>query len=307
MRVRLAAAIFLFVCGASAAMAEGGNPFTLACEEGSYMTGFEGRAGAWIDKVTIHCAKWNAKTLKLGEPVSQSSSQGFAGWSDKGNPTDAHCPRGRLIAGPWTMRYTLDDDTVVLHSILFNCRTPGQQEKFGWSDVYDWFHFGSDFPPRRVGDEPHPGCPDGEVATGIDGRSGLYVDYRLRIICGPAPKAPAIKATKPIGAAEQTGRGCSSVRKGGGLIGSGLPPPPEPPPPSPLVEMAETTNDTDVYRRLINGSFVRADDDPDHFLPKGFAAPVILKEGGWWKLELNNVPFGPGGEGWVAADQLKLK
>ena len=194
--VRLMTATIVFVCSTSATMAEGGNPFTLACADGSYLTGFEGRIGAWIDKVTIYCAKWNDIQLDVSASMG---AKGFPGWSDKGNPADVSCPRGWLIAGPWSTRYTRDDDILVLHSIAFNCRPPPGAEQADLAEV----KFGSAFPVKRrkgahddLFKDTDSECPDDEVATGIEGRSGLYVDL-LRILCGPAPKYNNFRVADP--------------------------------------------------------------------------------------------------------------
>lgn len=311
--VRVAVAAASLACAVGVATA-GGNPFALTCEEGSYLTGFEGRVGAWIDKVTIYCAKWNDIQLDVS---SSMGAKGFAGWSDGGNPGDASCPRGWLIAGPWSTRYTRDDDILVLHSIAFNCRPPPGGEQADLAPV----KFGSTFPITvRKGahddlfNEFNSECPDGEVATGIEGRSGLYVDS-LRILCGPAPKYnnPRV-ANRKGGDLINAPPPPSANRKGGDIILASGRAQPNTPPPPPSPPMAVTTDDTDVYSRIVViidnkqvVTFNRTDDDPSHFLLKGFVAPLLAKEGGWWKLELKDVAFAPGGEGWVASDQLKMK
>jgi len=65
------------------------------------------------------------------------------------------------------------------------------------------------------------------------------------------------------------------------------------------------TSDTDVFRKTSDGRFVRLGSAGD-FLPKGFVAPVIVQQQGWWQLELKTLAFVPGGAGWVAADHLEL-
>ena len=186
--VRLAAAAALFVGSANAAMADhgarwtvGGTPFRLPCEEGSYLTGFEGHIGAWIDKVTIRCAKWNAKAHTLEGSVSRSDL-GFAGWSGGGDPVEASCPSGSLIAGPASTYYTKDGG-FVLHTISFNCTSHRGE---GWGDAVVSINFGSESESDSTSILEETRCGQGTVATGIEGQSGKFVDY-LRIICGNAP------------------------------------------------------------------------------------------------------------------------
>jgi hypothetical protein len=180
--VGLAAAAALFAGSAHAAMAEHGDtPFRLLCEEGSYLTGFEGHIGAWIDKVTIRCAKWNAKAHTLEGSVSRIDL-GFAGRSGGGDPVEASCPSGSLIAGRWSTRYTTDGG-FVLHTIGFNCTSHRGE---GWGDDVVSINFGSDSESHSTQMLENGRCGQGTVATGIEGRSGEFVDD-LRIICGNAP------------------------------------------------------------------------------------------------------------------------
>jgi len=286
-----------------------GSPFEVECERGSYLAGFEGRAGAWIDNLRIVCARWDAARGKLEPPAVFEGKQ--IGWSQGGEPTREKCPIGEGITGVYVQRYSRDDSAYVLHTIEFHCvgAVNGTRPL--------WRKFGSTSPIDTgwKDHKPDDGCPEGYLATGIYGRSGEFVDRFFGWVCRRRPvpfpdvdtkvsdaaKAKSYNSKWAVGGTRRIGN--DVVMGGVDVVAGGN----SPPPPQPTVAMAETTSDTDVYRKTGNGNFVRTDNDPDHFLPKGFVAPVLAKEGGWWLLELKTIPFAPGGEGWVAADQLKTK
>src|SRR5262245_48957572 len=47
---------------------KGGNPKRVDCEAGSYVIGFSGRAGDWLDNISALCAHWNSDTGSLQPP-----------------------------------------------------------------------------------------------------------------------------------------------------------------------------------------------------------------------------------------------
>lgn len=303
MWVRLSVMAVLVTSGIGAAMAE---DFRHDCPPGSYLTGFVGHSGEWIDKMAMACSQWDAARGRLAK---HKTFENFAGRSDGGGEQERHCPEGRVVSAIESQYARWGEDGIpVLHNVVLKCHPASP-------DGEPPLKFGSGSPikprPKSPFDSPvertfPSACADGYVGVGIYGRHELFVGW-LGLVCGPAPKASPVSATKPIGPNAHRDT-MVSKRKGGDLaVGSdsgGDAPPPPPPPPQ--VAMAETTNDTDVYRKSANGAFVRTDDDPSHFLPKGFAAPLLAKEGGWWLLDLKDVDFVKG-EGWVAADQLKMK
>lgn len=305
---RWIASVAMLACSTGAAKAEERDT-SIECWKGSYLTGFTGHAGHVIDTMSIICARWNPDRGRLDKPIV--TTRGLIGRSDGGDPLDdVECPRGSAVAGGYSYVYARHDGVEALHHFDFNCRPVGgdgglQPRRFGSNSNAEIV-----FKPasRRQ-------CADGDLATGIKARHGEFI-LEWQLICTRGPGA--IVLTKPAGTgvlrdrvvASRTG---GSLEKGDSIIvgDSGTPstpPPPSQPPPPPPQDKAEARNDTDVYRRVVTPDgkviFERFDDDPGHFLPQGFVAPVLAKEGGWWKLDLKNVDFVKG-DGWVAADQLK--
>ncbi len=165
--------------------AVGGAPYDVICAPDSYLTGFSGRAGAWIDQMAIVCSPWRAREKRLGEPAALADQ--MIGRSAGGEEISANCPAGWIISGPYTPRFSDWDDGVLVHSIEFNCTPPEIEPAQRVPRA-----FGSSSPLanmyRRWPGQPETACPSGEFATGIHGRSGLFVDS-FGLICGPPPDA----------------------------------------------------------------------------------------------------------------------
>lgn len=298
--LRLFTLTAMFAGAAASATAE---PYREECPAGSYLTGFEGRAGDWINQIQLVCARWDAPLARLKAPFTMKAEEDTVGRSNGGNPKRADCPLGWFVDN--TDRITWSDDkTPMLHSFLFTCRPPGEL-------LRSYASFGSKSPIERPPgyDErvaPDTTCFPGKAATGIEGEHGEFV-FSFALICVDPPKATPLAGAKVNDAAKaKTYNGKWAVsgtsRVGNDIVGA--PGAAEPTTPSPA-PMARTTSPTDVYRKTIDGKFVRTDNDRSHFLPEHTVWALLAKEGGWWKLELKNITFAPGGEGWVAAADLE--
>jgi hypothetical protein len=162
----------------------GGNGFRVECPSGSYLTGFSGRAGAWIDTMTIACSPWLPGERRLGDPTLLEDRS--VGTSGDGEPTASGCPAGWVILNE-TLLFSQWDDSGLLHSITFDC-TPVEA---AWRQIIPR-SFGSRAPHTKQRPEwgyspvKYHLCPRGEFATGIHGRSGLFIDA-FGLICGSAP------------------------------------------------------------------------------------------------------------------------
>lgn len=173
----------------------GGAPYRVECARGSYITGFAGRAGAWIDSMMIVCSPWRARERKLGEPEILADQ--LVGRSGGGEETSASCPAGWVVSGAYTPRFSdWDDDSVLLHSIEFNCTPPefSPERRVPRAFGSDWSLAKMD---RRWPGHPGTACPAGEFATGIHGRSGHFVDT-FGLICGAPPDAVLCAAGRLI-------------------------------------------------------------------------------------------------------------
>jgi hypothetical protein len=181
-----------------------GGPFRIACPGGSFMTGFEGRTGAWIDHFRIVCASFDASTRQLTNPLAVAATIGVSGG---GGPSSAACPSGWAISGIQYQETKGDGPSDVGHSIGFTCAATVGTERVAR-------HFGPLSTPEErskpfsplgtpfgsAGYDPSV-CPGGEFAIGLYGRSGKFVDA-IGLICVPLPAAPIPQAATPAPTAE---------------------------------------------------------------------------------------------------------
>ena len=294
---RWVASVAIFICSAGIALAEEEKEeeISIACWEGSYLTGFTGYAGYVIDRMSIVCARWNPDRGRLDKPVY--TTPGLIGRSNGGDAIDEQCPRGWAVAGGYSYDYARHDGGEVLHHFDFNCRPVGgeggpQPLRFGSrSNAEIVFRPNS----RRQ-------CADGELATGIKARHGDFI-LEWQLICARPPSVILLPKQSGSGRDILRDRGAPMTRKGGGVIVGdpgpvNTPPPPESTPP--VVKFATTKAPVDVLE-LPDGKKYGGDGD---FLPAGIGFPVIEERPGWCKLKVN-FPFVPGGEGWVTATFLE--
>jgi len=67
----------------------GGGPFHIQCD--GFVTGFEGRTGAFIDQFRILCGSYDANTKQI---QNRGPLQITIGTSDGGGPASVACPAG---------------------------------------------------------------------------------------------------------------------------------------------------------------------------------------------------------------------
>jgi hypothetical protein len=167
---------------------KGGGPFRIRCEPGSFITGFEGHTGAYVDHFRIQCGSFDRVTRRITPrgalPIQIGNSGG-------GGPSSASCPAG-WAAFAMELQTTKDG---FVHHIAFRCAPPVGPETI-------WRTYGPTTPVATSGTgsfsehyDPQA-CPPFEFAVGIQGRSGLYVDA-LGLICEPLPAAPAAAPPPP--------------------------------------------------------------------------------------------------------------
>ena len=198
----------------------GGNFFAAVCPAGQYVVGFAAQAGAWIDGVAPLCATY----LPGPGTFAKGQSAGFHG-THGGSPQTQLCSSGgavtRLLLGVLFEKGGVFTSTQVTYIdyIGFECA--------------NIFGQGKESHCVATGDpcvelDNIVACPSGELATGINGRTGAYLDA-IGLICGPAPRPVILGKAKP-----QKQEPPPNVLKGNGKIVT-LPatqPPAPPPPPS---------------------------------------------------------------------------
>jgi hypothetical protein len=156
----------------------GGNAFYQLCPEGSFLSGFYGRAGDFVDTLSFWCSRWNPDTRQLEKAVPQRYPN-IIGVSGGGEDQSRKCPDGFVIRGAELV--TLTSANQLLDRFEFEC-TSFTDPKPGGPRIA--FTSGDD----RGG--PSSGwlfCPDGELATGLHGRSGLFID-RVGLVCDVTPQ-----------------------------------------------------------------------------------------------------------------------
>ena len=181
--------------------APGGAPFRVTCE-GGYVSGFEGRSGAFIDHVRVVCSTWDAGARRFRH---RGPVQIQLGTSQGGGPTSARCPEGWAVARiSFQNTWRGTEQNGFVHHIHFLCASATS------ADVV-WRTFG---PNGEVTPPSPPGftagkllnrtsemaCPAFEFATGLHGRAGTHLDA-LGLSCGTVagvgPAAPSAATPPP--------------------------------------------------------------------------------------------------------------
>ena len=171
---------------------QGGGRFSSYCPRDTFLIGIVGRTGDWIDAIQPICAGWNTSTQAFNGAVTGATSGGSGG-----GPATLVCPGGMAIKGWEIARIAVSNGQVVRY-VLPRCEAVLPDRAGGQS-------------PGRFGGHGAPGpadlmayeCPPGQMANGLYGASGAYVDS-LGLKCeeqpfvlgrpvpapGPLPRSP---------------------------------------------------------------------------------------------------------------------
>jgi hypothetical protein len=204
---------------------EGGNNYRVECPAGAFVVGFRGRSGDWVDRLQVVCSPWNGNTL--GNPQVLPTVLGNSGG---GYPNDAYCP-GAAVVVALTPSFTTKRGEYVgfLDDLAAECFDVGLRN-VGQGPAYrPSLRSSGGQRPVGIGASFHAKpdqqrCPDGELASGVHGRAGLFIDS-IGLICGPAPwggggiaigraRNPTARAIERAGQVNQVG-----VATGGSVIG----------------------------------------------------------------------------------------
>lgn len=161
----------------------GGYPFRTECPKGSYLIGFEGRAGQWFDRLNTLCAPWVHKANVFGPAtVGPSIGDSRGGRTVFGNCNGSGLKNAAIRA--WTIQ-TLSSANRFISKLDIFCVSvgpPGPPRAFSLgTPTRDSSAFVSN---------TEQNCPAGEIATGIHGRAGLFVDAIGLVYAPFPPKAP---------------------------------------------------------------------------------------------------------------------
>jgi hypothetical protein len=150
----------------------GGGPYKLQCPSGMAMVGIKGRFGAWVDAVAPVCAVWVAGSRTLGEIDDQPGTGGGGGGS-----AVMRCSGRRGVATGVAV-WQADNEDRSVGRIVLECGDylqPGVRRPLNPAAV---MAFGESMGSGRV----NLRCGPGEVAVGLLGRSGRFVD-RIGLLC----------------------------------------------------------------------------------------------------------------------------
>ena len=179
----------------------GGSEFRAQCPNGSYLVGFNGKTGAWVERISPVCAPWLRGSQTLGAPsVGQEVTTICR--DSRSNTFAIHYMNiavlksaNRLVQSIWAGCQSLTTSPLGSVRLEFGSRPPAP-------------------PGQDVGDQPecitcpdktppiysNQVCPAGEAGVGIRVRAGQFVDA-VGLICGPIPAklgSPATKLPRPL-------------------------------------------------------------------------------------------------------------
>ena len=176
----------------------GGEYFRADCPKGSYLVGLDGKAGGWVDRIATVCAPW----LPAQQIFGATTVGKYHGTSRGGKPRQTICSGAGInnrAVQSWTVEILRSDNKFV-QSVQGHCTSlgsPASTARWGFGSLTEYPEPSTLFPlyyPDDALRRTHV-CPAGEMAVGIHGRAGFFVDA-LGLICGPLPQGPGEPATK---------------------------------------------------------------------------------------------------------------
>ncbi len=189
----------------------GDAPFRDDCTAGQYLIGLKGRAGAWIDQVGLICAPIQA------DLTSGPKSYGPARGGNGGTPVDQYCASG-TVATSMSLHFTKDMKQVF--SIDLTCtsvRTWQEQQPPASLEPVNLVT-ATDNLDVDPGANPTQTCPQGEVASGLNGQYGRHVNA-LGLICDEFKVASAAPSSGfQVGG--DIGAKWQSLGAAGGILGA---------------------------------------------------------------------------------------
>lgn len=290
MRIEQRTAIALFVLLAAPCVANttelpeqggnGGERFRSECAPGSFLIGMQARHGDWIDQVRPVCATVDENMVR-GPGVPLADLFGGQG-GDSFSATQ--CEDGLGMAGMSVSMITdpgFGRNTGVVHSIRWSCHSvippyAAPEARYGVRSIQANTRRNSDILFDETSDSRYfhldfHECPPGELAVGIWGHAGVFVDA-IGLICGPGPR-PA--EAPPPQTQLQTSVSSESGMRLGTSVTVGTPSSPEPVVAAP----AQTPAPTGVYPAMPTAGIYQPDNTmlynyPFISVPGGPPAPL---------------------------------
>lgn len=165
-----------------------GQAVRAECPIGSFLVGFAGQTGAWIDRIAPVCEPLSADKQRLGKFTIGS----MVGTSMGGKPDHAQCPTNSIIRVV-VLSMTVGDRGQVKNvgSIRPECFTTAGAFFLGQPSLF--FGTPTERPITDLTSQPLDDrleCPPGEFARGFNARASEFINA-FGLICGPlVPRLP---------------------------------------------------------------------------------------------------------------------
>lgn len=155
----------------------GGGRFDSYCGAGSFMTGIRGRTGDWIDAMQPLCSRWNPATKSFDRSAPGPSTGGGGG----GNAYSG-CDGNAMVKG-WEIAKVQHGRASTVQYVRLRCLYMPFNSGLGPSSRP---RFGGNGFTRNADIETYD-CRPGELAVGIYGFSGAYIDA-VGLHCATIPQ-----------------------------------------------------------------------------------------------------------------------
>ena len=156
----------------------GGGQFRTVCGRGAFLVGIAGRNGSWVDAIRPICADWDPATKSRGTPVEGPMSGGSGGGA-----ASLMCPQGTAIKGVEVVAID-NGGQVLVRYVQPRCLVISQEPSGAYLPTHAYVLGGGG--PGDGSRTDSFDCPKGEMANGVHGRSGAYLD-RVGLTCAPVP------------------------------------------------------------------------------------------------------------------------
>ena len=152
-----------------------------SCPSGQFLVGVDARSGAWMDQISITCAKFDPASGSTAGTRYHGPARGGIG----GGPSSKECNADHLITG---VGITMRDEGDNVRMLIFNCVKPNSNPIIRHNlDVGN----NSPFFPSLI-----QTCPTGQAAIGIETVFNNFINA-VGVDCGQIPGAVAQKTEPP--------------------------------------------------------------------------------------------------------------
>jgi hypothetical protein len=161
--------------GTGVAGGPGGGGFVLMCPPDAFLIGLDVRTGAWIDAVGPACGVVDRARMQVTHAVPGLPQAGGAGGDAQ---RDMRCEEANSVIFQLDVFLARTGGGTFVGNLQAGCH-PLHKNGYSTTQFARW------------GETPHEGsarlvCPDGQLARGVYGTAGIYIDS-IGLVCAPAP------------------------------------------------------------------------------------------------------------------------